>query len=212
MGEVHNEFLLALYQFDIYNYQRFYQGRGTLLVDNAILEYWHNKFCFTSTHPIAIPIQWRVQHFQLNDLGIMEHEHLQDNLPCNGHMHATMLDMLLPVWNRNERCNLYWLLTWCQQYKREGIIGQWMNMRSRWLDFIYIYLIAILFNSLIHIGFGNNVFIHTTSKFDWLAIVGTLGMVVIGILGVVVVVGMARRIFVFERITWSLMLDHMQSS
>ena len=35
--DLHNAFLLALYEFDTYNNQRFYGGRGTLLLDKVNL-------------------------------------------------------------------------------------------------------------------------------------------------------------------------------
>ena len=56
MGKVHNTFRLALRELNIYNDQKFYGGKGIVLLDKAIHEYWLNKFIFNIMHFIAIPI------------------------------------------------------------------------------------------------------------------------------------------------------------
>ena len=45
-------------------------------VHNTFHKYWHNMLFSSGTHPIAIPIQRRIQRSQLNDIGIMELEYL----------------------------------------------------------------------------------------------------------------------------------------
>lgn len=56
MGRVHKAFRFALYEFNIYNEQKFSRGKGIVLLDKATREYSLSHFIFNATHPIAIRI------------------------------------------------------------------------------------------------------------------------------------------------------------
>lgn len=50
----------------------------------------------------------------------------------------------------------FYVFTWSLQHKRRDIIGQWMNMRKRWMDLIRVHLIAIFSISIMHVQFSYN--------------------------------------------------------
>jgi hypothetical protein len=75
-----------------------------------------------------------------------------------------------------------------------GGVWQYIHMRSGWLDFINIHLVAVFVNSLIRVGFDYNIFMHT--KFRYNLHIGYVD------------VGLAGHTFMFEKNYGLVMLDH----
>ena len=102
MEKMHNTFGLVLFEFGLHDPYTFIIVKGMILLDKAIRKYLYNRFIFNITQPIVIPIEWQVQHTQLNNIGTMQLQYFRDMLAinrdyCNGHP--------VELW----QCNNYWI-------------------------------------------------------------------------------------------------------
>jgi hypothetical protein len=72
MGEVHNALQLVVFELGIHSPYTFIRVSGMILLDKAIRKYLCNLFIFNVSQLIVIPIEWWIEHAQLNDLRIRE--------------------------------------------------------------------------------------------------------------------------------------------